>query len=221
MTALKKDTRPTDPTQPTMGDEKIHRQLEQIWHAQSRRLLFTTWRITRNAEDAEDALQDTFLRALAHIGDFNGRSTLSTWLTRIAINSSLMILRKRRTRTAASLNDDEGDSGIRFSTDPTDHRPNPEEWAIRRDEEERVRHEIARLPALLAHPLEWHVLNERSVEETAESAGISVSATKSRLYRARTALRTSLEPRVARASSAGSRWHPARQRRKETMHGRS
>ena len=62
----------------------------------SNRLLQTTYRITKNRQDAEDALQDSLLKAFSHLKDFQERSSFSTWLTRIAINSALMILRKKR-----------------------------------------------------------------------------------------------------------------------------
>ena len=58
--------------------------------------LRATYRITRNREDSEDAVQDALLRAFVHLKDFNGESSFATWLTRIAINSALMILRKKR-----------------------------------------------------------------------------------------------------------------------------
>src|SRR4029077_383601 len=83
-------------------------------------------RITRSCEDAEDAVQDTLLRAFVHIKDFDGRSRFGTWLTRIAINSALMILRKKRAslEIAADCNDDFGAGGLRYEM--PDHRPNPE-----------------------------------------------------------------------------------------------
>src|SRR5580658_11162162 len=67
------------------------------------RILRSLYRITKNREDAEDALQDSFLSAFLHIAEFDGRSTFSTWLTRIAINSALMILRKKRNSQEISL----------------------------------------------------------------------------------------------------------------------
>src|ERR1700758_117515 len=68
-----------------------------MWYgADAQKLFCTVVRITRNHEDAEDAVQDAFLSAFLHIQSFDGRSTFSTWLTRIGINSALMILRKRR-----------------------------------------------------------------------------------------------------------------------------
>jgi len=62
----------------------------------ARKLIQSAHRITRNREDAEDALQNAFLSAFIHIKNFDGRSSFSTWLTRIAINSALMTLRKKR-----------------------------------------------------------------------------------------------------------------------------
>src|ERR1700719_4187701 len=66
-------------------------------------LFCVTRRITRSTEDAEDAVQDTLLRAFVHMRDLDGRSKLGTWLTRIAINSALMILRKKRTSLEVAI----------------------------------------------------------------------------------------------------------------------
>src|ERR1700722_1997956 len=76
------------------------------------RILRALYRITKNREDAEDALQDSFLSAFVHIAEFDGRSAFSTWLTRIGINSALMMLRKKRTTREISL-DDSADSGAK------------------------------------------------------------------------------------------------------------
>jgi RNA polymerase sigma-70 factor, ECF subfamily len=69
----------------------------------SYKILRTTYRITRNWEDAEDALQDSFLKAFIHLKKFEGRSSFSSWLTRIAINSSLRIMRKKRAKRELSI----------------------------------------------------------------------------------------------------------------------
>src|SRR3984893_11760217 len=90
------------------------------------RILRALFRITKNREDAEDALQDSFLSAFLHIGEFDGRAAFSTWLTRIAINSALMILRKKRTSHEISL-DNSADSNAKASSwEMPDHAPNPE-----------------------------------------------------------------------------------------------
>ena len=69
----------------------------------SKRILRITLRITRNYEDAEDALQECFLKAMIHIRDFDGRSQFSTWLTRIAINAALMKIRQKRKHRESSI----------------------------------------------------------------------------------------------------------------------
>src|SRR3984957_19428780 len=76
---------------------------EQLYQQSAPRVLKTLYRITRNREDAEDALQEAFLSAFLHARDFDGRSSFSTWFTRIAINSALMILRKKRTHPEQSI----------------------------------------------------------------------------------------------------------------------
>jgi RNA polymerase sigma-70 factor (ECF subfamily) len=72
-----------------------------------RAILRTTYRITRNWEDAEDALQDSFLEAFTHLTRFEGRSSFSSWVTRIAINMSPISLRKKRGKTFQSIDDDD------------------------------------------------------------------------------------------------------------------
>lgn len=70
--------------------------LKELTTQQTQSIFRTVYRITRNHEDAEDAMQDAFMRALRHSEDFAGRAAFSTWFLRIAVNSALMILRKRR-----------------------------------------------------------------------------------------------------------------------------
>ena len=78
----------------TQNGEKLA--FVELWNRHSTKTLKTVLRITRNREDAEDALQESFLKAFVHLNSFDGRSKFSTWLTRIAINSALMILRRKR-----------------------------------------------------------------------------------------------------------------------------
>src|ERR1700720_1149125 len=90
------------------------------------RILRSLFRITKNREDAEDALQDSFLSAFVHITEFDGRSAFSTWLTRIAINSALMILRKKRTSHEVSLDSPADSDATSGSWEVPDYAPNPE-----------------------------------------------------------------------------------------------
>src|SRR5277367_3093103 len=100
------------------------------------RILRSLLRITKNREDAEDAMQDSFLSAFIHIGEFDGRSAFSTWLTRIAINSALMILRKKRTSHEISLDSPNDSESKSASWDLPDYAPNPEKRYAQSEREE-------------------------------------------------------------------------------------
>jgi RNA polymerase sigma-70 factor (ECF subfamily) len=157
-----------------------------------RRLVFqTVQRITKNKEDAEDILQDAWMRAFVYIKTFGRRSAFSTWLTRIAINSALMMLRKRRKRIEASLDDHFGsDTGVLLEIAEPAH--NPEEHYIRAERRHLVRQAIGHLPPSLRSVIELRQTQDVSLKEIATRVGISLSATKSRLQRAKAMLREPL-----------------------------
>ena len=153
------------------------------------RILRALFRITKNREDAEDALQDSFLSAFLHIREFDGRSAFSTWLTRIAINSALMILRKKRTSHEISL-DNSADSNAKASSwEMPDHAPNPEKRYAQRERENILRGAISTLRPTIRKVIELQQLQEHSMKETAAIIGISVPAAKARLFHAKIALR--------------------------------
>ncbi len=153
-------------------------------------------RITRSREDAEDAVQDSLLRAFVHMRDFDGRSKLGTWLTRIAINSALMILRKKRAlpEIATDSNDNFDADGLRYEI--SDHVPSPEKRYAQSEEESILKKAIQRLRPTLRVVVQIQQLQERSMRETAEAIGISLTAAKGRLFHAKNALRRSLIPRL-------------------------
>jgi RNA polymerase sigma factor (sigma-70 family) len=101
--------------------------------------------ITKNSHDTEDVLQDCWMKTFVHIKSFDGRSSFSTWVTRIAINSALMILRKRRWHLEASL-DDRGDSNLSRLSEIAEPSDDPEEHLIRSERQSRVRQAIQSLP---------------------------------------------------------------------------
>ena len=159
-------------------------------------------KITKNREDAEDALQDSFLRAFLHIKGFDGRSKFSTWLTRIAINSALMIVRKRYHSAELSLSE-EASEGV---WEVLDHLPNPEILYAQRERALFLLTAIENLRPGIRQALQ-HQLQERSLREMAQILDISIVAAKARLFHARTALRNSARLRAiahARAESAAS-----------------
>ena len=163
----------------------------ELWHRHSRKIFNTLYRVTRNRQDAEDALQDAFLKAFLHLKNFDGRSSFSTWLTRIAINSALMILRKRRSHPEVSM-DGSADGETWINWEIADNSVNTEEHFVRRERNGHLKRAIHRLRPALRNVIEIQQAHDGSVREIAEMAGISIAATKSRLLRARTVLRRSL-----------------------------
>ena len=159
-----------------------------LYHTYAERILRTVRRITRSHEDSEDAVQETFLNAFRHIQTFDGRSGFSTWLTRIGINSALMMLRKKRnSREVTPAKDSESES----PWEATDSAPDPEQQYVEQERLKLVRDAIAGLRPSIRHALEIHTLQGRSVQEMASEMGISVCAAKARLFHARAALRRS------------------------------
>jgi RNA polymerase sigma factor (sigma-70 family) len=179
-----------------------------------RQLFRAAYRITRSREDAEDAVQDTLLRAFVHMSDFDGRSSFGTWLTRIAINSALMILRKKRSRleTATDCSDDGAVDGLREEI--TDHRLNPERRYAQSEEASMLKKAIQSLRPTLRVVVQIQQLQERSMRETAKAIGISLTAAKGRLFHAKNALRRSGILKLLHPPRFASRIRvlPARQR---------
>jgi RNA polymerase sigma factor (sigma-70 family) len=157
----------------------------------SYQLLRVAHRITRSREDAEDAVQDALLRAFVHVTDFDGRSSFATWLTRIAINLALMILRKRRTSLEIAMEDSDDFGAAGLSYEIADRAPNPERRYAQNEQKRILKRAIQSLQPTLREVAEIQQLEERSIRETAEAIGISVAATKGRLFHAKAALRKS------------------------------
>jgi RNA polymerase sigma-70 factor, ECF subfamily len=135
-------------------------------------------------------IQDAWIKAYLHLNTFGGRAKFATWLTRIAINSSLMILRRRRSHPETSMEMPDGDTWQ--YRDITDQAKSVEELYARHERVERLRREICCLRPALRMVVEIHQSNDSSVKEVAELAGLSVAATKSRLVRAKKILRKAL-----------------------------
>jgi RNA polymerase sigma-70 factor, ECF subfamily len=145
-------------------------------------------RITRNADDTEDVLQDTWMKAFTHIGSFEGRSAFSSWVTKIGINSALTMLRGKRKQRESSL-DDQVDPGNRRAAEMLEPSRNPEERCLETERMRLIRQAIKRLPPELRTAIEIRQSHDGSVSELAMLAGVSPPAMKSRLMRARLRLR--------------------------------
>jgi len=162
----------------------------ELYARHSQKLLRATLRITRNREDAEDALQDSFLSAWVHLESFDGRSSFGTWLTRIAINSALMKLRKLRACPEISM-EGPADAGEDFAPyESTDPQPNPEQQLAQRQRQRILAGAVGRLRPTLRRVIEMRGQQEWSIKETARALRISIPAAKSRLRRANAALRS-------------------------------
>ena len=166
----------------------------------ARRLYSTILSIMNNHEDAEDVLQETLMRAYLALGSFEGRSKLYSWLTRIAINSSLMALRKRRVRREASfepLSCCEDEMPQLQIKDPS---PNPEESYLQLERSLRTLNAMTELKLPLRTVLQLQMSGECSIREIARSLDLSEASVKSRLHRARR--------RLAKRTQSGTRILP-------------
>jgi RNA polymerase sigma-70 factor (ECF subfamily) len=162
----------------------------ELWERHSNTAFKVAYRITKNRDDAEDAIQDAWMKAYVHLTTFDGRAKFSTWLTRIVINSGLMTLRRKRSHPETSMEITDGKTWQHWEI--ADQTKNVEELYERRERTERLKRAICRLQPTLRNVVEIHQSNDRSVKEIADLAGLSVAATKSRLLRARRALRKDL-----------------------------
>jgi RNA polymerase sigma factor (sigma-70 family) len=154
---------------------------------------YTASRIVRHREDAEDVVQDTLFKAFIHLKYFRGSCRFSSWLTRIAINSALMLLRKRRSRSEVFCDQRGNEERSYEVSDFPDPSPNPERIYERRQALDILSRAITRLPPAYRSVLTQFYDHEESMQRTADTVGITVAATKSRLRRARLAIRSTLE----------------------------
>ena len=150
------------------------------------------FRIVRNHEDAEDALQDTLLRAYTSLRSFRRSCKFSTWLTTIGVNSALMIMRKRRVRRETNPSTGSPDMGPVELKEFVDRSPGPEAIYLKQQSALLVRREVEKLQPSLRSVVNHYYGSECSLEEAAKAQEISLGAAKSRLSRGRVRLRSSL-----------------------------
>src|SRR5215467_12899930 len=148
--------------------------------------------VTQNREDAEDVLQETFLKAYEHLDQFKGDAKFYTWIVRIAVNQALMKLRRRKTDKSVSLDEtiDTGEDTVVREIAAWDE--DPEQRFSREELGQILDTAIDSLEPLYRSVFVLRDIDELSTEETAEALGLSVPAVKSRLLRARLQLREKL-----------------------------
>jgi RNA polymerase sigma-70 factor (ECF subfamily) len=156
-------------------------------HAQ--KILSVAQRVTHSREDAEDIVQQTFQQAFVHLQKFEGRSSFSTWLTRIAKNEALMCLRTSRRKNTISLDESASGEEAAYALQIPDLGPSPERSCSEQEREGILSIAMSDLTPGIRTAIQLFELDERSIKESAQIMGVSVSAVKSRVLRGRRKLR--------------------------------
>src|SRR6516164_1919351 len=165
---------------------------EELVNRYDRNVFRIAQHITQNREDAEDVLQDAFLKAYQNLEQFQGNSKFYTWLVRIAVNEALMRLRRRRNDRTVSLDEDVETEDGAIPREVADWSPNPEQLYGTSELGDILKKTIQGLSPGFRTVFVLRDVEGLSTEETAEMLGLSVPAVKSRLLRARLQLRERL-----------------------------
>jgi RNA polymerase sigma factor, sigma-70 family len=156
------------------------------------RILAVAQRYTRAQEDAKDVVQQTFQNVFMHLHSFEWKSSFSTWLTRIAINEALMLLRRRRALHEVPVDDSSDREGNACRLEMPDSGSDPEASYARQERVRILTGTLGNLRPGLRRAVELRELGELSTSETARRMGLSVAAVKARLFHARRKLRQAL-----------------------------
>ena len=171
------------------------RAFEVLVKRHERRMFFVALRITRNKEDAEDVVQQSFQKTFVHLNSFLGRSSFSTWLTRVATNEAIMLLRNRGSR-AVLLDDMDQTEDVAALLEVPDLSPDPETNYSRLEWGRILSSAVNELPRRTRRAIQLRELDERSTEETARIMGVTVGAVKARVFQGRRKLRERLKHHV-------------------------
>jgi RNA polymerase sigma-70 factor (ECF subfamily) len=148
------------------------------------RMLRAAFRITRNREDAQDVVQQSFQNALVHLNKFEEKSSFSTWLTQIVINEALLCLRRNRRLRAVSLDGIGSEPGDTVSVEIPDASASPEAAHMKREEKQILSFVINKLPPTLQTAVRLS-LDDLTIKEMARCLGVGRPAVKARLFRGR------------------------------------
>jgi RNA polymerase sigma-70 factor (ECF subfamily) len=173
---------------------------EELVKRYDRKLLRIALNVTRNQEDAEEAVQEAFLKAYRNLNRFEGKSKFATWLTRIAINESLTKLRKQHGNKETSLERDIRLDGEVLPRDVADWAPNPEEHYGVSQLREILTKSLQELRPALRVAFVLRDVEGFSTSETAEALGLTQVSVKARLFRARLELRERLSKYFANSA---------------------
>jgi RNA polymerase sigma-70 factor (ECF subfamily) len=166
---------------------------ERLFAPHTRRLYRIVLALLNNKEDAEDALQEGMCKAFTSLRSFQGRSSFSTWLTRIVINSALMARRRKIAHPEASLDEMLNSQPKQMPRGFVDPRPDPEELYAETELNAWVEEQVSQLPPALQMPFRLYAINGISGPESSKALAISPAAFKSRIFRARLMLTCGLQ----------------------------
>lgn len=182
------------------------RAFEKLFQRHQSRIFALALLYTRIREDAEDVVQQTFQKVFLYLHKFQGKSSFSTWLTRIAINESLMFLRRARAAREISIDDTHSEDAGSRELETVDSSPNPEMSYLQQETVHLLFSAMAQLRPTLRTAMELKELRELSGSETARHMGVSLSAVKARVFHGRSKLRqilTTTSPRRSRRTFSG------------------
>lgn len=180
---------------------------EIVMRRHNQRLYRTARAILRNDTEAEDVMQDAYVRAYEHLGQFAGKAKFSTWLTRIAVHEALARQRRgNRHQTSEPISEREGDSMDRFAS----LAPNPEQQASNSEMRRLLEEAVETLPDVYRTIFMLRDVEEMSTAETAEVLAIGEENVKVRLHRARALLRKNLYTRAGMEKKEAFTFHAIR-----------
>ena len=165
---------------------------EELCRRYSHRVYLTIHRITKNREDAEDALQIALLSAFKSLHQFDSRAQFSTWLTKIGMNAAFAMLRKRRACREVSMAVMEQSGDQLPDWEPEDDAFGPRENCLQKEMYDQLHLAIELLPAIYRSLTRAQIDGEMSMKQLAEMFELSVAATKSRILRAKKLLNVTL-----------------------------
>lgn len=179
---------------------------EQLVSEHRHRILRLAYRMTKNEADAEDVVQNAFMKAFVHLPDFNGRSKFSTWLTRIAINESLLNIRRRQHRSSEipvdGLPDADNTKALKEIPAPD---PSPEQTCSYHEQQELMGKMIHHIKPIDRGLLHLYLNEDLSYRQIARRLGMSATAVRSRMHRTRMDIRKSLDAQLTTGTESKKR----------------
>ena len=171
--------------------------LQEVLRASRKQLFRVAFRILKNEEDAEDAVQDAMIAAFRNFGKFEHRSQITTWLTRIVVNASLMVHRERKSAAVWSLQESVADDTVFADTIP-DRQPNPESAYQRVESLKSIDNLLSEMNPLLSTAVRAAYYDELSTSEASSALEVPISTFKARLFRGTHLLQKKLRKKTYR-----------------------